>query len=609
MHLRCRLFGHEWQGCICPKCKTSRDLAHDWGKDCEKCVQCGKTRANVHDWGKDCEKCVQCGRTRANAHDWGKDCEKCVQCGKTRANAHDWGKDCEKCVRCGRTRANAHDWGKDCEKCVRCGKTRANAHDWGKDCEKCVRCGSTRALVAEREIVRLQNALEHFGDRAYDERQEKSRESLRALGGHAVKPLIAALKDKNWLVRTDAVSLLGDLGDSQAVDPLVSALNDKDSLVGERAAKALGKLGDKRAIEPLFAALDGGKPWKATSGGDRRLGAALALCDLGDNRSVELLSAILGDPSADRWTLKDVIRRLGKIRDSRAVEPLINALSDQHDDVRVAAAKALGDIGDARIREPLLSAVRNDRNLDVRRASGQALTTAGMAPSLGRFVNALSGAGGQSRIEATRYLGAFGNDEHVQPLIATLRDSDEELRDAALDALLGIGGDSRRQIKDFFGSDPQRWFKEPCARARPNNVYNPNLANKQEWKEGQYRRYDSLEEWAGQVSVEPRRKNQFTLISVGAWGDATHALFGALKRRFQVESADAVRLFDTYLFAICEDCSYGSDGHMLQMSSGLSKMINVPTRGTCARCGGRASYVMWRGDKLHDIFYGEPGCS
>src|ERR1700682_5307437 len=63
MHLKC-LLGHEWHGCICSKCKNTRDVEHDWGKDCEKCTRCGAIRSGAHDWGEDCQKCVRCGKTR-----------------------------------------------------------------------------------------------------------------------------------------------------------------------------------------------------------------------------------------------------------------------------------------------------------------------------------------------------------------------------------------------------------------------------------------------------------------------------------------------------------------------------------------------------------------
>lgn len=74
-------------------------------------------------------------------------------------------------------------------------------------------------------------------------------EALGEIGDHrAVRPLIAALKDKDWPVRNSAVIALGMIGDSQAVRALRSALNDKDSgAVRENAAKALVKIRDAKS--------------------------------------------------------------------------------------------------------------------------------------------------------------------------------------------------------------------------------------------------------------------------------------------------------------------------------------------------------------------------
>ncbi|HUL61803.1 MAG TPA: HEAT repeat domain-containing protein, partial [Methanocella sp.] len=53
------------------------------------------------------------------------------------------------------------------------------------------------------------------------------------------------------------------------------------------------------------------------------------------------------------WLGPKAARALGEIGDPMAVEPLVGALCDRHDDVRGAAAEALGAIGDERALSPL----------------------------------------------------------------------------------------------------------------------------------------------------------------------------------------------------------------------------------------------------------------
>jgi len=63
---------------------------------------------------------------------------------------------------------------------------------------------------------------------------------------------------------------------------------------------------------------------------------------------------------------------LGELGDTRAVEPLINALNDENSWVRQSAASALGNIGDTRAEEPLKKA-SNDEDNEVQKIATKAL--------------------------------------------------------------------------------------------------------------------------------------------------------------------------------------------------------------------------------------------
>lgn len=73
-----------------------------------------------------------------------------------------------------------------------------------------------------------------------------------------VEGLMKALRyDKNWSVREEATSALGDIADARAIEPLIKALEDEDRDVREEAAEALIKIGDERAVDPLIQYLEG----------------------------------------------------------------------------------------------------------------------------------------------------------------------------------------------------------------------------------------------------------------------------------------------------------------------------------------------------------------
>src|SRR4051794_12046773 len=68
--LRCSLFGHDWDGCVCRRDGTVRNAEHDW--DGCRCKKCQKFRDADHDW--DGCVCRGCGTSKPNAteteHDW-----------------------------------------------------------------------------------------------------------------------------------------------------------------------------------------------------------------------------------------------------------------------------------------------------------------------------------------------------------------------------------------------------------------------------------------------------------------------------------------------------------------------------------------------------------
>jgi HEAT repeat protein len=57
-----------------------------------------------------------------------------------------------------------------------------------------------------------------------------------------VEPLLAALKDSYWFVRSEAAEALGQEKDARAINPLIDAVADEDSTVESSAESALLEL-------------------------------------------------------------------------------------------------------------------------------------------------------------------------------------------------------------------------------------------------------------------------------------------------------------------------------------------------------------------------------
>jgi HEAT repeat protein len=89
----------------------------------------------------------------------------------------------------------------------------------------------------------------------------------------------------------------------------------------------------------------------------------------------------------DSYVRREVAKAVGKIGDSRAVEPLINALNDSESRVRSGATTSLAKIGEPAF-EPLINAL-NDSNSEVRCAAAKALGEIGDSRAVETLTKAL----------------------------------------------------------------------------------------------------------------------------------------------------------------------------------------------------------------------------
>ncbi len=168
------------------------------------------------------------------------------------------------------------------------------------------------------------------------------REAVITLGEmgdeRCVEPLAKGLRDGDWQVREVAIEAMGQVG-SPAVDTLLKLLRDWD--VRKYAILALGKIRDERVLDPLMQQL---------KNDEFKDDAINALVELGEP-SVPKLVAALKDK--DENVRKSAVLALGRIKNSAAIDPLIEMLGDNDWFTRLTAAAALESIGDERGREAI----------------------------------------------------------------------------------------------------------------------------------------------------------------------------------------------------------------------------------------------------------------
>jgi HEAT repeat protein len=259
-----------------------------------------------------------------------------------------------------------------------------------------------------------------------------------------LRELLQQLKDKNAVVRREAAWALGRLGDQRAVPALMQALKDKDWKVRKYAAWALGELGDRRAVPALSQALEDILFWPV------REAVAMALGKLGDYGFSALLQALkYGSPNVR----KTAAYALGRLGEPRAVPALMQALKDKDWNGREAAAEALGELGDKRAMPALIQALKEDWGWWVRESAAKALSKLG-DPGRLALIQALKDEDENVRKAAAEALGELGDRRAVPALIQALKDEDGSVRGAAAWALGKLGDRRavpalRQAVKDY----------------------------------------------------------------------------------------------------------------------------------------------------------------
>jgi len=256
-------------------------------------------------------------------------------------------------------------------------------------------------------------------------------------------PLIASLRNRDWIVRMHAAKALGRIRDSRSIEPLIPLLQDKVKAVREEATAALAAIGDA-AIPSLLAALTNTE-WLV------RLHAVEALGKTRSPAAVEPLLSILFNDQ-DGAIREDTIRALGLIGDSRALDFLQVALKEPG--LRPLAVEAMGQIGDRRAVPVLIKVLEGeDRPEEPRTVAGCGDKWDEEMATRGAAVRALGAIGDEAavplllkalrdtvtRAEAAAALTRFGS-KVVAPLLAIMKqEPDENIQFYVRDTLANVG--------------------------------------------------------------------------------------------------------------------------------------------------------------------------
>jgi len=239
------------------------------------------------------------------------------------------------------------------------------------------------------------------------------------------------LKEKIATVRR-----LGEIRSPKAVDPLIAVLDrpwpgesfssvslslyeDQDDQLLSAVATALGSIGDERAVAPMLHATR-----YSYNDSKRRLAGQVqaAIRQIGSKSVPNLISVLTGN---DRDSRCSALRALAEFEDARAVPIIAGILPEGYSgscDMGELAAEALAGAGDAGIAA--LVAASGDQREGVRKRAICSLTRVQNPRAIGALVGALG-------------------EPYDYP-----RCGDKPLRDAALEALVGIGAAAIEPLKE-----------------------------------------------------------------------------------------------------------------------------------------------------------------
>ncbi|MFQ5435244.1 MAG: HEAT repeat domain-containing protein [Anaerolineae bacterium] len=239
-------------------------------------------------------------------------------------------------------------------------------------------------LEAKQDIEGLIKALGYNKKRKAFEVQSAAVEALVRIGSAAVKPLCEALRDDDYNIRDNAIRALGQIGDVRAIEPLLEV---KYGTENNLVVRALGQIGDPEVVTPLTTALSS------------------------PNKVVRIEAA----------------KALGKMKEVRAVGPLISMLSDTPFDKysRSAAMKALNDIGASGLNQAITTITRQGADKDLAmellaQLDPNWMRTTEAKRAVPSLISMLKRESTGSRNTGARLLGEIGDERAIQPLIDTL---------------------------------------------------------------------------------------------------------------------------------------------------------------------------------------------
>jgi HEAT repeat protein len=245
----------------------------------------------------------------------------------------------------------------------------------------------------------------------------------------AKQTVLAGLNDPSVMVRFAAAVAIGQMQIAEALPELRGRLSDPSPHVQAAVRYAMHKLGDRTHTQDLVAL-------SMHPDANVRANVAFVLGLLGESSAIRILRPMQADPSAN--VRLEVAGAMWRLRSDDGLEALAQFSISQFGDDQILALLAMTGPQDARAMSLIRGRLTDDYE-EVRLAAARAMGELGSDRGYAVATEQVSSGDPRRRVLAAMALGAIGRADAQDDLAPLLNDPQAEVRLAAATALLRIG--------------------------------------------------------------------------------------------------------------------------------------------------------------------------
>ena len=319
--------------------------------------------------------------------------------------------------------------------------------------EAFIRAGAVRA-VGESGDPTLIPLLEQGTQDFYPTTRQFALQGISSLSKEKAKTLARErLDDSNVWVKSTALDLLAELGDTEAIPAIQPLLKAPDRMVRLAAAYALVRLGMKKYFNELAGSAQGGNVV-------HRFQVIAYLGKIGDEASVRLLKELL--ESDEEQVLSAALKAIGDKADMELFRPLLKLGLHTSPRVRRNAVLALGYLPPNAVKKQV-KLFCNDPAPLVKLSAALSMHRLGFADCNTMFEELSDHKDYAVRASTARVLGEADIPERTRLLAKALGDANSRVRTAAVRAAGMMGGPEAFQLLIQMLDDPQEVIRAYAA--------------------------------------------------------------------------------------------------------------------------------------------------